>query len=233
MDLSFTIKDLSLKHLEKIKFKCIECDYWFNCDKSCFFRELSEIRNFNGLKSLLKSKFFEESSRKEKRKKIVWFKEHGGKIKAAFTGGNCIGMVLAGEYHLFPRLRDFNVFPPDLNSVILGCIHVTPEYSQMGVEKRLLIEIEKELVKEKVKSIESVGKRLNDDIDEEEYNNSPLVPFKFLINNGFYLKKNDPLFPLLRLDLKSIAVSFVENKELLGKLALKEEVRSPIIIKNK
>jgi len=233
MDLNLTIKDLSLKQLEKIRFKCIECDYWFKCDKHSFFKELSKIKDFNGFKILLKSKLFEEVSRKEKRKKIMWFKENGGKVKAAFSGGNCIGIVLAGKYHLFPRLRDFNVFPPDEKSVILGCIHVVPEYSRMGVEKRLLVEIEKELVKEKVRSIESVGKRLNDDIDKEEYNNSPLVPFKFLINNGFYLKKNDPFFPLLRLDLKSIAVSFIENEELLGKMALKEEVRSPIIIKNK
>ena len=102
----------------------------------------------------------------------------------------------------------------------------------MGVDKRLLIELEKDLLKEKVKSVESIGKRLTDDIDEEEYNNSPHVPFKFLINNGFYLKKNDPLFPLLRLDMKSIAANLAENRILLGKMALKKEVESPIIIKN-
>ena len=88
------------------------------------------------------------------------------------------------------------------------------------------------IAEEKVKSIESIGKRLNDDMDEEEYYESPLVPFKFLINNGFILKKNDPLFPLLRLDLKSIAISFAESRIMLGKMALKKEVESPMIIKD-
>jgi len=233
MDLNIKVKDLTSRQLEKIKFKCIECSYWFDYERCSFLKELSGIKNFSGLKGLLKGKVFEESSRKEKRKKIIWFSENGGKIKAAFVGEKCIGVILAGNYYLFPRLRDFNVFPPDFDSIFLGCIHIVAKYREMGVDKRLLIELEKELIKEKVKSIESIGKRLNDDIDEEEYNNSPHIPFKFLINNGFYLKKNDQIFPLLRLDIKSIAVDLAESKMLLGKMALKKEVESPIIIRNR
>jgi len=233
MDLNLIVKDLSCKQLEKVKFRCIECNYWFDCDKANFFKDLSEVRSFRGLGGFLKGKLFEGKTRRKSRNKIISFKENGGRIKAAFIGSRCIGLILAGNYYLFPRLKDFIIFPPDFESVFLGCIHVVPEYRGMGVGKRLLIEIEKELIKEKVKSIESIGKRLNDDIDEEQYWNSPLIPFKFLMNNGFYLKKNDALFPLLRLDLKSIAVNFAENRTILGKMALEEEIRSPIIIKNK
>jgi GNAT superfamily N-acetyltransferase len=233
MDLNLIIKDLSCKQLEKIKFRCIECSYWFDCDKTNFFKDLSEVRSIRELGGFFKGKLFERGARKDNRKKIIFFKEHGGKIKAAFVREKCIGIILAGNYYLFPRLKNFNVFPPDFESIFLGCIHVTSEYRGMNVGKRLLVEIEKELIKEKVKSIESIGKRLNDDIDEEEYWNSPLIPFKFLINNGFHLKKNDPLFPLLRLDLKSVAIDFVESRALLDKIALEKEVRSPIIIKNK
>jgi GNAT superfamily N-acetyltransferase len=233
MDLNLTIKDLSFKQLEKVKFRCIECNYWFDCDKTNFFKDLSKVMSFRELGGFLKGKLFEGKTRRKSRNKIISFKENGGRIKAAFIGGKCMGLILAGNYYLFPRLKDFNVFPPDFESIFLGCIHVVPEYRGMGVGKRLLVEIEKELLKEKVKSIESIGKRLNDDIDEEQYWNSPLIPFKFLMNNGFYLKKNDTLFPLLRLDLKSIAVDFALNRTILGKMALEEEIRSPIIIKNK
>jgi len=233
MDLNLIIKDLSCKQLEKLKFRCVECNYWFDCDKTNFFKDLSEVRNFRGLGGFLKGKLFEGKTRKKSRNKIICFKKNGGRIKAAIIGGRCIGLIMAGNYYLFPRLKCFNVYPPDFESTFLGCIHVVPEYRGMGVGKRLLIEIEKELLKEKVKSIESIGKRLNDDIDEEEYWNSPLIPFKFLMNNGFYLKKNDALFPLLRLDLKSIAVNFAENRTILGKMALEEEIRSPMIIKDK
>lgn len=233
MDLNLIIKDLSCEQLGKIEFKCIECSYWFDCEKANFLKELSKVQSIRELSGFLKGKLFEGSTRKSERKKIISFKEHGGRIKAAFTGVKCVGIILAGNYYLFPRLRNFNVFPPDFESIFLGCIYVISEYRGMNVAKRLLFEIEKDLIKEKVKSIESISKRLNDDIDEEEYENSPLIPFKFLIKNGFYLKKNDPLFPLLRLDLKNIVSEFAESKILLGKMALEKEVRSPIIIKNR
>lgn len=232
VDLNIKIKDLSSAQLEKIEFKCTQCSYWFDNSQSGFFTGLLRIKNLSGLKSLVKCKVLETSSKKEKRKKIIWFKEHGGKVKAAFAGKTCIGVILAGDYYLFPRFREFNVFPPDFDSIFLGCIYVIPKYRGAGVDKRLLIALEKELLTEKVKSIESIGKRLDDDIDEEEYYNSPNVPFKFLINNGFYLKKNDPLFPLLRLDMKSIAVNLAEDEKALAKLALKSRVESPIIIRN-
>jgi len=233
MDLNLIIKDLTYKKLEKLDFKCLDCSYWFDRNMTIFFKDLFAARSLQELTGFLKGRLFEKSIGKNNRKKIISFKEYGGKVKAAFIGGQCIGIILAGGYYLFPRIRGFNIYPPDPDSTFLGCIHVISEYRGMGVGKRLLIEIEKELIKEKKKSIESIGKRQNDDIDEDLYWNSPLIPFKFLINNGFYLKKNDPLFPLLRLDLKSLAVDFAESQLVPDEMTLEKEVGSPIIIKNK
>jgi ribosomal protein S18 acetylase RimI-like enzyme len=234
MDLNVTIRDLSSAKLEKINLKCLDCSYWFDRDMTIFFKELFAVRSFRELEGFLKGKLFEKNVRKKNnRKKIAAFSEYGGKIKAAFIGGQCIGIIMAGNYYLFPRLRSFNIYPPDPDSTFLSCIYVIPRCRGMGVGKRLLIEIEKELIKEKAESIESIGKRLNDDIDEDIYWNSPLIPFKFLITNGFYLKKNDPLFPLLRLDLKSLAIDFAGSRLIPDEMALEKEVGSPIIIKNK
>ena len=69
--------------------------------------------------------------------------------------------------------------------------------------KNCLMSLEKDLIVSHVNSIESIGKRLNDDMDIEEYINSPIIPVKFLIKNGFYIKKNDEFFPLFRLDLSA------------------------------
>ena len=236
MDLNLKIKDLSFRQLETIKFKCLDCDYWFDYDEHNFFKELAGVRSFLELEGLFKGKLFKKNSSKmdkNKRSKIIAFKMHGGKVKAAFAGKSCVGIILAGNYYLFPRLRSFNVFPPDFESIFLGCIYVIPEYKGMKVGGRLLIEVEKELIKEKVKSIESIGKRLDDNMDEEEYENSPLIPFKFLIKNGFHLKKNDPLYPLLRLDLKNIALGFARSRVLVGKMVLEKEAGSSLIVKNK
>ena len=106
-----------------------------------------------------------------------------------------------------------------------------PESRNLGVGKKLLMSIEKDLIKDKIGSIESIGKRLNDDMDIEEYINSPIIPVKFLIKNGFYIKKNDNLFPLLRLDLNSIAKVFLEGRLFLKNLVPERVVRAPVAIK--
>ncbi|MFC2160006.1 hypothetical protein ACFLQS_04760, partial [Actinomycetota bacterium] len=170
---------------------------------------------------------------KATRKKLAIFQNNGGIVKGAFKERKCIGILFAGNYNLFPKLRSFKVFPPDPKSIFLGCIHVEPEHKELGIEKRLLIELEKDLLKRKAASIETIAKRLNDDIDEDEFENSPLISFKFLINNGFYLKKNDEQYPLLRLDLQSIARGFVKEELTLEKLAYKKTARSPVIIKQR
>ncbi|MEA2015961.1 MAG: GNAT family N-acetyltransferase [Actinomycetota bacterium] len=233
MELNIKVKDISAGQLEKIGFKCLDYNYWFGYRGLSFMDELPRARSFGDIKCFIKGRLFQKKSSGNGRKKFLEFKVSGGKLKGAFTGRRCIGVIMAGDYYLFPRLKSFSVYPPDFKSAFLACIYVIPEYRDMGIDKRLLIEIEKELIREKVKSIEAIGKRIDDDLDEEEYENIPLVPFKSLINNGFYLKKNDPLYPLLRLDLKNIAFDFAESRTILGKIALKEEVKSPIIMKDK
>ena len=69
--------------------------------------------------------------------------------------------------------------------------------------------------------------------DKDEFENSPLLSFKFLIKNGFYLRRNDEFYPLLRLDLNSITKDFVKEKLALEKLAYKRTVKSPVLIKEK
>jgi ribosomal protein S18 acetylase RimI-like enzyme len=232
MELSIKVKDISIGQLEKIDFNYLDYNYWFDYKGAGFLDELSRARSFGDVRWFIKGRLFQKKGSGDGRKKFLKFKASGGKIMGAFTGRRCIGVIMAGDYYLFPRLKSFNIYPPDSKSTFLACIYVIPEYRDMGVDKRLLIEIEKELIEEKVESIESIGKRIDDDMDEEEYESIPLIPFKFLINNGFYLKKNDPLYPLLRLDLKSIAVNFAESRVVPGKIALEEEIKSPMIVKD-
>jgi len=231
MELSVKVKDISIDQLGKIDFNCLDCDYWFGYNDLNLLDEFSRARSFGDVRWFIKGRLFQKKSNVEGREKFLKFKASGGKIKGAFTGRRCAGVIMAGDYYLFPRIKSFNVYPPDSKSTFLACIYVIPEYRFMGVDKKLLAELEKELIEEKKDSIEVIGKRIDEDMDEEEYESIPLIPFKFLINNGFYLKKNDPLYPLLRLDLKSIVVDFAESRTVLGKVALEEEIKGPMIIK--
>ncbi len=74
---------------------------------------------------------------------------------------------------------------------------------------------------------------MSDDIDIEEYINNPIIPIKFLIKNGFYIKKNNEKYPLLRLDLSSIVldVESVKSKFALKNVDVQSVVKDPVIIK--
>ncbi len=228
MNLNFTIKDLTYDKLEKLNIKCSTCQFWVDNSRMSFLDDFSGISTLWGF---LKSKYFELKNLNNRKKFTLFFNNGGGIIKAAFSGKRCIGVLFAGRYYLFPKLKLFNIYPPDNDSIFLGCIYVMPEYRNLGVGKKLLMSIEKDLIKDKIGSIESIGKRLNDDMDLEEYINSPIIPVKFLIKNGFYIKKNDNLFPLLRLDLNSIAKVFLEGRLFLKNLVLERGARTPVAIK--
>lgn len=233
MGMKIIIRDLFADELKKTRIKCVECDFWFDYGEESFLRDVLGMKSISEAKDLINRRFYEKSYKKADQKKLAAFSSNGGIIKGAFKDKNCIGMLFAGNHNLFPRLKSFKVYPPDPRSTFLGCIFVEPSQREPGIRKKLLIELEKDLFKKNIGSIEAIGKRLNDDTTEGEFENSPLLSFKFLINNGFYLKKNDKDHPLLRLDLKSIARSLSTEELLLEKLVYKKIVRSPAIIREK
>jgi hypothetical protein len=231
MNLNFAIKNISGEQLENIKFKCLNCGFWLNQGSSGFYEETSKSIN---IWELLKSRFLGIRNLNNKNNRFIdSFSRSGGIIKAAFSNKKCIGILMAGKYYLFPRLKSYTIFPPDSESIFLGCLYVLPEYRNLSAGKKLLMSLEKDLILSRVNSIESIGKRVNDDMDIEEYANSPIIPIKFLIKNGFYVKKNDELFPLFRLDLSALSLvkGFLKDRFALKNLALERAVKSPATIR--
>ncbi|MCD4669844.1 MAG: hypothetical protein K8S14_05310 [Actinomycetia bacterium] len=233
MDTKVVIRDLFADRLEKTGIKCVKCNFWFDYNEESLLRDVLSMKSISEAKSLFKHEFYKKSYEKAGQKNLTTFSSNGGIIKGAFKNRKCIGILFAGDYNLFPKLKSFKVYPPDPKSIFLGCIFVESSQRKSGIKKKLLIELEKDLFKKNIGSIETIGKRLDDDTTEDEFENSPLVSFKFLLNNGFYLKKNDKHYPLLRLDLKSIVKSFSAEELLLKKIAYRKTVRSPAIIREK
>lgn len=231
VNLNFTIKDLTVDKLDEVKLKCSNCSFWTDNSKLSFFDNINISLT---LWELLKSRFFELRSQKNKKKFLPFFIENGGTAKAAYSSKKCIGLLLAGKYYLFPKLKLFNFYPPDPSSIFLGCIYVLPEYRNLGVGKKLLLSLEKDLIKNNTGAIEAVAKRLNDDIDIDDYINSPVIPIKFLIKNGFYIKKNEEVYPLLRLDLSAISMvkGFLKAKFALKNVLAERVEKSPVNFKN-
>jgi len=222
MDLNIKLKNIGYSDCLKLKIKCQGCDYWFKCDKSGFAGKLGE--SFK-LPFFLKSKLFEFKSKNNKSISFGPFIKSGGQIKIAYLNKDEIkGLIVYGDYYLFPKLKEFKVYPPDSSSVFLACMFVEPQYQDFGVGERLLLSVEKDMLNKGKKSLESVAKRQNDDISEAEYENLHLISFKFLINNGFFIKKNDEYFPLLRLDLSTIETVLSKEQSLFARLFAKKEL---------
>ena len=231
MDLNIKIKDISFADFLKLKINCHGCDYWFKCNKISLAKEFN--KSFK-LLDFLKSKLFELKNKSHQGNCFGSFIKNGGKIKIAYINKSEIkGLIIYGNHYLFPKLKEFKVYPPDSSSIFLACMFVEPEYREFGVEERLLLSVEKDILKQGKKSLETVAKRQNDDISENEYENLHLIPFKFLIKNGFFVKKNDEYFPLLRLDLSTIETVLSEEESLFARLFKKKELSRSTFVNTK
>lgn len=222
MDLNIKIKDIGFADVLKFKIKCHCCDYWFKCNKRSLVKEFN--KSFKPL-DFFRSKLFELKSKNNHGNLLGSFIKNGGRIKIAYLNDSEIkGQIIYGNPYLFPKLKEFKVYPPDSSSIFLACMFVEPQYQDFGVGERLLLSVEKDILKQGKKSLETVAKRQNDDISENEYEKLHLIPFKFLIKNGFFIKKNDEYFPLLRLDLSTIETVLSEEESLFARLFTKKEL---------
>jgi len=216
--MNIIIRNVKIEELGKLDIKCATCSFWFNCGGGGFINGLGS-RN---IIDFLKSKLYERVNNRDKNKNINCFCRYGGRTKGAFEGGSCIGILLYGRHYLFPRIKHFNVYPPDNDCVFIGCVYVKPGYRNMAVGQRLLLSVERELIKKRVRAIEIIGQR-----NMEARQNRELVPVKFLIKNGFYIQKNDYRYPLLRLDLDSIVRDFNLGKVLKKHVILNKRLEAP------
>ncbi|MDD3520970.1 MAG: hypothetical protein PHU65_07060 [Actinomycetota bacterium] len=199
-----------------------KCGFWGNNGKIDLIKEFNCAPKFT---VFLKSLFFSIKTSNKKTNYLNCFLNNGGMGKVAISKNNeVVGIVLYGDYCLFPSLKQFSNYPPDFESAFLGYVYIDRDFNGFGLEERLLLSVEKDLKEKQYKSIETIAKRANDDISEEDFDNIHFFTAKFLISKGFYIKKNDELYPLLRMDLKNI-VTIPEEESWFYKLFVKRQVK--------
>ena len=92
-------------------------------------------------------------------------------------------------------VRRYPSGPVSDDAVLLSCLYVAPQARGRGLGRVLLQSIEAGLVKRRVKAIE---------VFATTDNQHPPGPIGFYLQNGFYIIRDDPHFPLLRLELKAL-----------------------------
>ena len=128
---------------------------------------------------------------------------NGGLIM--YDGATPLGFVKYAPGRFFPRASRMPSGPPDDDAVLIACLHVIPDVRDAGLGKVLLQAALRDLVSRKEKVVEAYAAPESEDRDH-----SPLMSVEFLLRQGFRVARPHPLYPLMRLELKSL-VSWAES----------------------
>jgi GNAT superfamily N-acetyltransferase len=133
--------------------------------------------------------------------------EWGDAGVVAYDDGAPLGFVKYAPARFFPRATGMPSGPPDNDSVLIACLHVAADVRDAGLGKVLLQAALRDLVSRKEKVVEAYA-----DTGGADRDRSPLMSLEFLLGQGFRVTRPHPLYPLMRLELKSL-VSWTENLE--------------------
>jgi len=109
----------------------------------------------------------------------------------------------------------------DPSALFISCLYIIDGYRGQGFGKELLRAVISEASRKKISSIETIARRDSD--------NNPSGPLEFYLVNGFYIKKDDFEYPVVRLDIKSVLKVTEKLKEILRDIDLTAPARAPLI----
>jgi ribosomal protein S18 acetylase RimI-like enzyme len=138
--------------------------------------------------------------------------------RVAYADDEVIGFVKYAPSGYFPQAQHLPVPPMDPNIPLIACLHVAPEARHHGLGTIMLRAALSDLVirgERRVEAFAAVTK-------PNPLNEAPLLGIDFLLRNGFTVSRPHPEFPLLKLDLRSLAV-LTENLE-----AVLQSLRLPL-----
>jgi GNAT superfamily N-acetyltransferase len=148
----------------------------------------------------------------------AWYKtvrsEWGECGRVAYQDGDALGLVKYAPPRYFPQIRNFAAGPPSDDAVLLACMSVREEARHVGLGKVLLQAMLRDLVTRGEKCVEAYGTTGPAD-------GMPVVTVNFLISQGFQVVRPHAQYPLLRLDLKTLAAWTDSVEALLDSLSVR------------
>jgi len=143
--------------------------------------------------------------------------EWGDCGRAAVEDGQVLGFVKYAPAAYFPQARFMPAGPPDEKSVLIACMHISPDARQRGLGKVLMQVALRDLVTRGGRYVQAYAT-----VQQGDFELSPVIGMQFLLRMGFTVAKPHPQMPLMQLDLRSLA-TWTENLE-----AVLESLRIPI-----
>ena len=194
------LKPLMREHFETLPCECSGCAYWessgplpVECGSACDM-------------DLVLERYGEIS------------REWGDCGRVAVEDGEVLGFIKYAPPHYFPQAQHMPSGPPTPDSVLLACIHIRDDARQHGLGSLLLRAALKDLVLRGERTVQAYA-GANPAVDRGV---DPVIGVQFLLRNGFNVARPHPVYPLLELDLRSLA-TWADNLE-----AVLETLRIPM-----
>jgi GNAT superfamily N-acetyltransferase len=137
--------------------------------------------------------------------------------RVATEDDEVLGFIKYAPPKYFPQTRFFPSGPPSEKSVLLACIHIRDDARRHGLGRLLLQAALRDLALRGERTVEAFAISNGADMAM-----SPVMGVEFLLRHGFTVARPHPTYPLLKLDLRTLA-SWTENLE-----AVLETLRIPL-----
>lgn len=128
-----------------------------------------------------------------------------------------LGFIKYAKAPYFPQASHFPSGRPDDDAVLISCMHIAEEARNHGLGKVMLQAVLRDLLQRGERTVQAYGYAR-----QVPWEEMPVVGVDFLQRMGFKMRTPHPEYPLMRLDLRSLA-AWTENLE-----AVLESLRLPL-----
>lgn len=194
------LRPLLLEHFETLPCACPGCSFWESakplpvaCGSACDM-------------ALAKARYGEIS------------REWGECGRVATEDKEVLGFIKYAPPRYYPQAFNMPAGPPSPDTVLLACIHIRDDARQHGLGSLLLRAALKDLVNRGERTVQVYAGA----VQSADRATQPVMGVEFLLRNGFNVARPHPSYPLLELDLRSLA-TWADNLE-----AVLETLRIPL-----
>lgn len=192
-------RPLALEHLGLLPSACVGCVFWESAERR--ERVCGAVCD----PGLLREWYLQVTE------------EWGDCGRVALQDDEVLGFIKYAPSRYIPQAATFPSRPYDGDIPLITCLHVSDDARQQGLGRLLVQAALKDLKSRGERTVQSFASVRADDLST-----LPMIGMKYLLNTGFTVVRSDPAFPLMQLDLRSLA-SVAENLE-----AVLESLRFPL-----
>ena len=157
----------------------------------------------------------------------AWYRrvtdEWGECGRVAYEDDEVLGFIKYAPSGYFPQAQTFSAAPEDPSTPLISCLHISPDARHRGLGTVLLRACLRDLVTRGERRVEAFGYTESVAVVDD----MPMLGMPFLLRNGFIVSRPDLRYPLLKLDLRTLAVWREDLESVL------ESLRFPLRVPNR